>query len=641
MTDTALLGSECRPFFCVKDNYGFKNIEERFILASFFDEGGRRLNCGQGNTIRTFLTQNYGRNTTYIIDLFADGMTTIPNSSLTAHWGPQGDGTSHLLENQILFTLTIDVYNVKCIFSYNAQGNGGTYTSGAKIAVSCSGFVPGDGNFIRDFILACFSGNTEKNDWFNIHYGNSQNPEYVRCGMFIQLGKAIGDASFVFSKRGFAETQNPGGKKFSVASSDKALALRCCINDTDAMFVITRGAGGIERFYMSVQHPAELRAQPALLPLPPLQKKTVSGKKTEANEKFKIKVGYKKVYSKVNLKLRQSIRIIQRNRQGRITRLTSNLLGLSGGETRKKVNVIWGDNRATVYLIFGDGKVVDVIVGDVTVGDVTVGDGKGGDTIGYLKTKLKLFWKIDESRMEGTKFIIAGKTYKNDSDKIPADTTKIMIIGTKPNIQPVLEKVKENTNASNTITDSIVSTSTTDLESEFKHYISEYFPQMLDFIKGSLEHFSELQKSLSTIDGNTITYGDIKYTINKDMFNLNVKKICVGKVYEFLTLLIYNIEDETSRTNLITELTNKIVEKEEIFDIKKVLDNIPFGDRLLLPIPDDAKKLCGVPTTYLFEGCEKLLSFLDGISEFKKDFFKPIYDKIDDLNTESKKKNIL
>jgi len=636
MSDTALLQDGCAPFFCVKDNYGFKKIEERFILASFYDEGGRSLNCGAGNTIRTFLTQNYGRNTTYIIDLFANGMTTIPNSSLTAHWGPQGDGTSDLLENQILFTLTIHVYNVKCIFSYNAQGNGGTYTSGAKIAVSCNGFVPGDGNFIRDFILACFSGNTEKNDWFNRHYGNSQNPVYVICGMFIQLGKAIGDASFVFSKRGFAE--HPVGKRFSVGTSDIALALRCCIDETDVMFAISRGAGGIERFYMSIQY--ETYYMNVLQQSSLLQKITVSSKKTEANEKFKIKVGAKKVYSKVNLKLRQSIRIIQRNRQGRITRSTSNLLGLSGGETRKKVNVIWGDNRATVYLILEDGKVVDV-----TAGDGKVGDGTVGDNIGYLKTKLNLFWNIEDNRMEGTTFIIAGKTYKNDSDKIPADTTKIMIIGskvTKPNIQPELEKVEKNTNTSNTTAESMVHTTTTyalsDPKSEFIKYSSEYLLQMLEFYKDSLEYFSELQESLSTIDGNTITYGDIKYTINKDMFSLDVKKLCVGKVYEFLTLFVINIEDEKLRTKLVETVANTIVKKEDIFDIKKVLDNIPFNDTLLFPIPDDAKKLCGVPTTYLFEGCEKLLSFLDGISEFKKDFFKPIHDKIDHLNTESKKK---
>ena len=613
MSDTALLQDGCAPFFCVKDNYGFKKIEEKFILASFYDEGGRSLNCGAGNTIRIFLTRIYGGQTNYTIDLFANGMTTIANSTLTAHWGPQGDGISVLHDTEILFTLTIGVYYVKCIFGYNAQGNGGIYTSGAKIAVSCHGFVPGNPVFIRDFILACFSGNTVKNNWFNTHYANRHDPLFVICGMFIQLGKAIGDASFVFSKLGFVE--HPLGKRFSVGTSDKALALRCCIDGTDVMFATSRGPGGIERFYMSIQY--ETYYMSVIEQSFILQKKTASSKKTAATEYFKIKVGNKKVYSKVNRQLRQSIRIIQRNRQGRITRSNSNLLGLSGGG---KVNVIWGEKKATI---------------DVTTGDSTSND---KDTIGHLKQTLKLIWNIDESRMEGTKFIIAGKTYKNDSDKIPADTTKIMIIGTKSNIQSVLEKVKENTNASNTTTDSMVSTSTTNLESEFKNYSPEYLLQMLDFIKGSLEIFSELQKSLSTIDGNTITYGGLTYIINKDTFNLDVKKLCVDKVYEFLTLFVYNIEDETSRKKLVETIANTIVKKEDIFDIKKVLDNIPFNDTLLFPVPDDAKKLCGVPTTYLFEGCEKLLSFLDGISEFKKDFFKPIYDKIDDLNTESKKK---
>ena len=628
MTDTALLEDECKPFFCVKDNYGFKKIEERFILASFFDEGGRRLQCGQGNTIRTFLTRIYGGVTNYTIDLFVNGMTTTANSTLTAHWDPQGDGTlvNVLNDNEILFTLTIGTDYVKCIFSYNEEAHGnGRYTSGGKIAVSCS-FLHGNTEFARDFILACFSGNSDKNIWFNRYYVNIDNLLFVSCGMFIQLGKAIGDASFVFSKDGF--TENPGGKKFSVASSDKALGLRCCINNTNVILVTTRGAGGIERFYMSM----EMEDLAGLLrdsELPPLQKKPVSGKKTKANEKFKIKVGDKKVYRKVNEDFKKkygrdsagrSLRNLQlgRRRQG-----TSYLL-LSGGKT-KNVNVTWGENHATVDLIFGDG----------TVGDVTV-----EDTIGHLKQKLKLIWKIDESRMEGTKFIIAGKTYKNDSDKIPADTKKIMIICTKPNIQSVLEKVKENTNASNTTTDSIVSTSTTDLESEFKNYSSEYLQQMLYFIKCSLENFSELQASLSNFnsDDNTITYDGLTYIINKDTFNLDVKKLCVEKVYEFLNLLVINIEDKNLRIKLVQIVANTIVKKEDIFDIKKVLDNIPFSDTLVIPVPDETKKLCGVPTTYLFEGCEKLLSFLDGISGFEKDFFKPIYNKINDLNTESKKK---
>jgi hypothetical protein len=98
---------------------------------------------------------------------------------------------------------------------------------------------------------------------------------------------------------------------------------------------------------------------------------------------------------------------------------------------------------------------------------------------------------------------------------------------------------------------------------------------------------------------------------------------------------------------LAKKIAEKIIEKKEIFDIYKVFENVPFGDTLLVPVPSSGdsklKKFCGIPTTQLFEGCEKLLSYLvdededvDGVKEFPKDFFKDIHVKIDELNGKTK-----
>jgi len=296
MEDLTQLEKQCAPFFFVKDNHGFKNLDEKFCLASFYDEGSRRITTG-GLNVREYLSSIYpvdatrGRttDTTYTIDLTANGMTTIANSTLTAHWDARGGGDIELNENEILFTLTINNEFVKCVFTYTQTLEVGrvTYTHPVKRPISCS--ISTRQPFTNAFIEACFGGNSMKNGWFNSYQKEffTSKPALMRetlkkCGMFIQLGKAIGDASFVFSK----DIVIPGNqdKRYSVGTSDIALALRCCINTTDVVMYLPRGVGALHRYYMSIQYKDEnLRGIEVITNETVLE--ILAGKKTSSKKK--------------------------------------------------------------------------------------------------------------------------------------------------------------------------------------------------------------------------------------------------------------------------------------------------------------------------------------------------------------------
>ena len=309
------------------------------------------------------------------------------------------------------------------------------------------------------------------------------------------------------------------------------MALRCCYNSTDVIFVTTRGAGALERYYMSLQFQLQLITSP---PPEQLQKKIVSDKKTKANKKFQTNGGKKKVCTKANKQLKNLGPILPLNR------------------------------------------------------------------------------------------------LRNDRGKIHRTITK-----------PSLQRGGDPN----------------DPKTEFINYIIYYLASISYFLEYSREYFSNLYTSFSKpiIDtDSTITYDGITYTISQDTFNLDVKKICISKVIDFLTLLVRNTEmvednkEDNKNDKLLRQLAEKIaekiIEKEEIFDIYKVFENVPFGDTLLVPVPSSgdsqSKKLCGIPTTQLFEGCEKLLSYLDGVGGFATDLFEPIHLEIKKLNDELDKNNI-
>ncbi len=519
MEELTQLQKHCAPFFFVKDNYGFNKIDEKFCLASFYDEGGRKITT-RGLNLREYLTRIYRSLTTYTINLTETGMTSIPNSSLTAHWDVGGGGFRALTEHQILFTLTIGADYVQCVFTYNPTPRTGgivvSYTNSTKTPISCS-FSAGlrTPALIEAFILACFSGNRLKNGWFNENSLYSKIHIYIKCGRFIQLGKAIGDASFVFSKD---RLETIADKRYSVGTSDIALALRCCINATDVVMYIPRGRGAANRYYMSVQHQADIMK--AII-TKPLANVLSSSQKTKANKKFQ----KKKVCKKVN-------------------------------EELKKL------------------KQLD---------------------------KLKYLGPTVPSRLRS---------------KILPTITKLQR-GGDPN----------------------------DPKTQFINYSIYYLANISYFFQDSLDYFSNLYTSFSkpSIDtDSTITYDGITYTISQDTFNLDVKKICISKVIDFLTLLVRNTEmvgdnkDGKLLRQLAEKIAEKIIEKEEIFDIYKVFENVPFGVTLLVPVhssgDSQSKKLSGIPTTQLFEGCEKLLSYLADVGGFTTNLFEPIRYKINELN---------
>ena len=547
ITDTTRLLEGCAPFFFVKDNYGFKNIEERFILASFYDEGGRALRCGEGNSIREFLTKIYG-GVSYTIDLFACGLTTFRDSSLTAHWDVNGDNVSVdpitkkklvLTDSQILFTLQLNGEYVKCIFNYNNNGSGNYTNFGEKRPVSYSKtIVFPSGVNTNEFIQACFSGNPNKNQWFNENYKNVKDSNknlFIKLGSFIQVGKAIGDASFVFSKN--IVIPHPAGKKYCVGTSDKALGLRCCINDTDLMFTTTRGISEtMVRYFLSVH-------MPMLLP-PSSSSQSLSSQKTVSNKKTKAK---KKV------------------------------------ERKKK----------TLYI----------------------------DTNNTLKKKLDMLGRRGDYRSYRLQLLSLGRTPDGKSNRLFRGIQK----GGDENIESVSMDII-NTTADDS----------SDPEYDFKNFTYEYLRQILYFFEDCVQKLSEVKTILSEFEKNdTVTYDNINYRINKNYFNLDVKIQCVDIVIKFLNFLVDKIRNDAERRILVNVISENIVKKELIFDIYNVFDNIMFGNTLLVPKPNAPEYMCGIPTTELFEGCYKLLSYLDGIPDFPENFFKPIYEIITALNKKS------
>jgi hypothetical protein len=637
MTDPTLLQAGCAPFFCVKDNWGFKDIEERFILASFFDEGGRAIKLRADESIRQFLTGIYQGGSDYSINLEACGLTTFPNSFLTAHWGAAGDGVSidtvtrallTLADNEILFTLQLNGEFVKCVFSYQGNLATGRYSNTSTkrpISKSPSINIPG-GVVEDDWIKACFSGNSTKNQWFNRYAAlltAANQALFIILGLFILIGKAIGDASFVFSSRGIVA--HPQDKRYSVATSDKALGLRCSINGTDVMLVITRGGGAATvRYYLSIQH---LPIQGQSLLLQQSRTITVSGKKTKVKEKVEKKK--KKIYTDTKNTLKTRLGRLPGGRSS--YRLQLSLLrpipnagiqkgGVEGDEVG--VQVIWGKEK----LVF---------------------DFNQGELISTVKENVASKWGLDENQI---KIIINGKNMEN-VDTIPPNTKKITIVGkkntattskdytepTEPMVPIIYTEGNLEEDSSVLQTDSsVLQNDSSDPEKDFTNFTDTYLPNILDSFTNGVERLSEVKTTLSKlIDKPTDTvviYDNSKFRIDKNTFNLDVKIICVDTVIKFLELLVDKIGNDDTRLVLVKKITENIVKKELVFDIYNILDNIPFGDTLIVPKPNTPEDICGIPTTELFSGCVKLLSYLDGIPDFPEDFFKPIYDEIDNLN---------
>ena len=644
MTDTKLLQAECAPFFCVKDNWGFEHIEEKFILASFFDEGGRGINVGNGGTIRSFLTGIYQGVTQYSIDLAACGLTTFQDSFLKAHWDPNGDGVSIdpattaplvLADSEILFTLQINGQFVKCVFSYRVNFTGRYSNTSTKRPICYSNTITiPNGVDVDVWIKACFSGNSTKNQWFNQYAtllaaatAAADQALFIILGWFILIGKAIGDASFVFSRQGIPV--HPQNKKYTVGTSDKALGLRCSINGTDVMLVITRGRGGaIQRYYLSIQHSA---IQERLLLLQPSQTTTVSSKKTK--KKKKVEKNKKKIYTDTNNKLKTRLGRLPSGRSSYRLRLSFlrpipnagiQKGGVEGDEV--VVEVTWGKKKEEFKFI-------------------------KGESIRDFKLKVSLYLGLDKTKIK----VIINGTIMKDADVIPADTKKITIVGknntattTKDSTEPTVHIINTEGNLENDSSDleedssdlqndsSVLQTDSSDPEKDFTNFTDTYLPNILDSFTNGVERLSEVKTTLSKlIDKPTDTvviYDNSKFRIDKNTFNLDVKIICVDTVINFLELLVDKIGNDDTRLVLVKKITENIVKKELVFDIYNILDNIPFGDTLIVPKPNTPEDICGIPTTELFSGCVKLLSYLDGIPDFPEDFFKPIYDEIDNLN---------
>ncbi len=638
MTDPTLLQAGCAPFFCVKDNWGFKDIEESFILASFFDEGGRRIECGANVSIRQFLTDMYPpTRSDYSIDLEACGLTTFPNSFLTAHWGNTGDNITidpltgaqlTLADNEILFTLQLNGEFVKCVFSYAGSSVTGKYANTSTkrpISKSDSINIPG---VAEEWIKACFSGNSTKNQWFNRYAAlltAANQALFIKLGWFILIGKAIGDASFVFSSRNIVA--HPQDKRYSVATSDKALGLRCSINGTDVMLVITRGGGAATvRYYLSIQHSA---IQGELLLLQQSRTITVSAKKTKVKEKVEKKK--KKVYidTKNTLKKRMDASGLGRSPGGRSYRLQPSFLrqitnaGIQKGgvdEDEVEVEVTWGKKKEKFKFI-------------------------KGEYIRNFKLNVSSYLGLDKTKI---KVIIDGKIMK-DADVIPADTKKITIVGknntatttTKDSTEPTVHIINTEGNleedSSNLENDSRnLEEDYSNPENVFKNFTYIYLRDILDSFTNGVERLSEVKTTLSQLIDKTtdtvVIYGNSKFRIDKNTFNLDVKIICVDIVIKFLKLLVDKIGNDGTRRVLVEKITENIGKKELVFNIYNVIENIPFSVTLIVPKPNTQEDICGIPTTELFSGCVKLLSYLDGIPDFPEDFFKPIYDEIDNLN---------
>ena len=660
----APIPGEQKRCFYVRDNFGFPSSIEKFILASFYDEGSRSYTLGT-TTIREFLDSLYGgprpgiRGSTCQIDLLACGFTTFPNSFLIACWDPTGGGVTPLLDNEILFTLQLGAQSVNCVFTYNLNA-GGNYTKGPKRHISAVGFI--DQNFTDaanaittavpgispvnvayflargapaptvvtaddlkiEFILACFNGNAAKNAWFN-KYAQYLNfivalrafmNFFILLGCFIQVGKAIGDGSFAFNP----VEVNP--VEYGFATTDLALCIRLTLERKRSFFVTQRGQGvGRVTWYLTFTP----KPRPQLKPDLTIKKKSresVSVKKTESMMSFNSKQLATKIYKKVTKKLKTLTRHRWiRQLSGRLVRVRQR--GGGGAE----VPVIW------------NGVTINVPV-------------EIGETINQLKEKLAVQFDIDKVVMTTLplKIIINGKIMKDDEPiaKIPK---KITILGSQSKTEQITPPPDTASDtASDTAYDTAYDTVSTEKNSsDLKEIFTDDTEKYLIIIGQLFNNFVKLLSDVKTIlselnDPNTDTFihDNSKFRVDKNTFNLNVKIICVDTVIKFLKLIVEKIGNDVvgndvvgndvERRKLAETVANNIVIKELVFNIYNVFVNIPYGDTLVVPKPNTPGYMCGIPTTGLIEGCVKLLSYLDGIPDFPEDFFKPIDDEIVKLN---------
>ena len=221
----------------VRDNSSAYPLPESYTMSSLYDDASRTIICGTRTNLSQWLTGKYpsGR---WKLDLYSNGLTSIPDSYIYAQWGDNvhiqlhpdivaflagldgragRDATligAHALpipisQNQVLFTLKLGNNFVGCIFTFSethtetvgyTYSNAGTDASKTPVfyyfATTPVGGI-GEGNMIA-FIKACFNGNREKNSWFTANADYDMEP-YITFGSFIQVGKAVGDASFAFT----------------------------------------------------------------------------------------------------------------------------------------------------------------------------------------------------------------------------------------------------------------------------------------------------------------------------------------------------------------------------------------------------------------------------------------------------------
>jgi len=277
-----------------------------------------------------------------------------------------------------------------------------------------------------------------------------------------------------------------------------------------------------------------------------------------------------------------------------------------------------------------------------------------GETIDALKTKLADNFNINEAVIKTLplKIIINGKIMKDNEpiDKIPK---KITILGSKPKIEEITPPANTTPSADlappasdtvSTVPMDHTAENSTDLKEDFiddteKYLVDIIRPLFNDLVK----RLSDVKTILSKLnDSNTDTFihDNSKFRVDKGTFNLPVKIICVDRVIEFLKLIVDKIGNDVVGNDVITDerrnlaeiIANNIVIKELEFNIYNVFVNTPYGDTLIVPKPNNPEYMCGIPTSGLIEDCVKLLSYLDGIPDFPKIFFKPIDDEIDKLN---------
>jgi hypothetical protein len=212
----------------VRDNSSAYPLPESYTMSSLYDDASRTIICGRTN-LSQWLTYKYplGR---WNLDLYSNGLTSIPDSYIYAQWGDNVNIPLHpdivaflagrhatligthtlpipIYRNQVLFTLKLGNNFVGCIFTFSetvrdtvgyTYSNTGAGASKTPVFYYFDRDIGIDPGSILTFIIACFSGNREKNSWFtaNTHYIIEP---YITFGSFIQVGKAVGDASFAFT----------------------------------------------------------------------------------------------------------------------------------------------------------------------------------------------------------------------------------------------------------------------------------------------------------------------------------------------------------------------------------------------------------------------------------------------------------